>query len=127
MPKARVGVRVADDRQSVTVEIGPAEGPSASTTLDFEQLTKVINLLGRARVQMLEGQQIEPLEGTMVETLNNPMWCIQVAQIDGSLLAFNHPAYGPTAFAIPRDEVAQMVGILTSHLALPVCQPDRLS
>jgi hypothetical protein len=111
----------------VTVEIGPAEGPSASTTLDFEQLTKVINLLGRARVQMLEGQQIEPLEGTMVETLNNPMWYIQVAQIDGSLLAFNHPAYGPTALAIPRDEVAQMVGILTSHLALPVCQPDRLS
>jgi hypothetical protein len=127
MPKARVGVRVADDRQSVTVEIGSAEGPSEPTILDVEQLTKVINLLGRARVLMLEGQQIEPLEGTTVDTLSNPMWYIQVAQIDGSLLAFNHLAYGPIAFAIPKHEVAQMVGILKSHLALPMCQPNRPS
>jgi hypothetical protein len=127
MPEARVGVRVADGRQSVTIEIGPVEGPSAPVALNLEQLTKVINLLGQARMQMLEGQRIEPLDGTTVNTIDNPMWYLQVAKIDGSLLAFNHPAYGPVAFAIPREDVAKIVGILTKHLALPVCQPDKPS
>jgi hypothetical protein len=127
MPEARVGVRVADDRQSVTIEIGPVEGPSAPIALGLEQLTKVINLLGQARMRMLEGQRMEPLFDKVVETINNPMWHIQVAQIDGSLLAFNHPAYGPIAFAIPRDDVAKIVELLTSHLALPVCQSNRPS
>jgi hypothetical protein len=127
MPEARVGVRVADDRQSVTVEMGPVEGPSAPIALDLEQLTKVINLLGQARAQMLEGQRIEPLNGKRVETINNPMWYIQVAKIDGSLLAFNHPAYGPIAFEIPRDDVAKIVDLLTNHLALPACQQGEPS
>ena len=127
MPEARVGVRVADDRQSVTIEIGSVEGPSAPVALNLEQLTKVINFLGQARMQMLEGQRIAPLDGTTVNTINNPMWYIQVAKIDGSLLAFNHPAYGPVAFALPREDVAKIVGILTNHLALPVCQPENPS
>jgi hypothetical protein len=127
MPEARVGVRVADDRQTVTVEIGPIEGPSVPVALNLEQLTKVINLLGQARMQMLEGLRIEPLDGTTVNTIGNPMWYVQVAKIDGSLLAFNHPAYGPVAFALPREDVARIVGILTNHLALPTGQPDKPS
>ncbi len=127
MPEARVGVRVADDRRSVSVEVGPVEGPSAPVALNLEQLTKVINLLGQARMQMLEGKRIEPLDGTTVTTITDPMWYVQVAKIDGSLLAFNHPAYGPVAFAIPREDVVKIVGILTNHLALPVFQPDKPS
>jgi len=127
MPEARVGIRVADDRQSATIEIGPVEGPSAPVTLNLEQLTKVISLLGQARMQMLEGQRIEPLGGTRVTTITDPMWYVQVAKIDGSLIAFNHPAYGPVAFTLPREDVAKIVGILTNHLALPVCQPNKPS
>jgi hypothetical protein len=107
--------------------MGPVEGPSAPIALDLEQLTKLINLLGQARKQMLDGQRLEPLDGKRVETITNPMWYIQVAQIDGSLLAFNHPAYGPIAFAIPREEVTNIVGILTNHLALPECQQGKPS
>ena len=87
--------------------------------LDLDQLTKVINLLGQARGRMLEGSRVEPLHGKTVETVANPMWYAQVAQIDGSLLAFDHPNYGPVAFAIPRDNVARIVQILSAHLALP--------
>ncbi|UVF18086.1 hypothetical protein HPT29_016380 [Microvirga terrae] len=125
MPEARVTVRVGDNRQSVTIEMGPVEGPSAAIALDLEQLTKVINSLGQARTQMVEGQRVEPLEGTKVKTIANPKWYIQEAPIDGSLLAFSHPAYGPMAFAIPRDEAAKIVGILTSHLSLPVCRQEK--
>jgi hypothetical protein len=55
MAQARVGVRVADDQRSVTIEIGPVDGPSSPVGLDLEQLTKVITMLGYARRRMLKG------------------------------------------------------------------------
>ncbi len=122
MAEARVGIRVAEDRKSVIIGIGPVEGPSAPVGLDLEELTKLITLLGQARRRMLEGLRVEPLEGKTVEAIANPGWYAQVAQIDGSLPAFDHQAYGPVAFAIPRDEVAMIVRILSAHLALSTMQ-----
>jgi hypothetical protein len=119
MAEARVGIKVADDQQAVTIEIGPVEGPSAPVALDLEQLTKLIKLLGQARSRMVVGTRKQPLDGQTVETVFNPPWYIQVAQIDGSLLAFDHPSYGPIAYAIPRGDVARIVEVLSDHLALP--------
>jgi hypothetical protein len=127
MGQARVGVRVADDRKSVTVEIGPVDGPSSPIGLDLDQLTKVIHLLGQARRRMLEGLRVEPLDGKTVETVVNPLWYAQVAQIDGSLLAFDHPNFGPVAFAIPRSDVAALVRTLSAHLALNTVQTGKPS
>jgi hypothetical protein len=73
---------------------------------------------------MLEGLRVEPLNGKTVETIANPMW---YAQFDGSLLAFDHPNYGPVAFAIPRSDVAEIVRILSAHLALPTVQSIKPS
>lgn len=127
MAQARVGVRVADDRMSVTLEIGPVDGPSSPVGLDLEQLTKVIRLLGQARQQMIRGLPAEPLKGRTVETTIEPPWYIQVAPSDGSLLAFDHPAFGPVAFAIPRVDVANIVKVLSAHLAFPAGQQGRPS
>jgi len=119
MAEVRVGVKVADDRKSVTVEIGPVGGASYPVGLELEQLTKVIGLLGQARRAMIAGHPVEPLEGRPVEVVVKPPWHVQVAHIDGSLLAFDHPAFGAVAFAIPRDHVAEIVRVLNEHLALP--------
>jgi hypothetical protein len=119
MPEARVGVRVADDRQTVAIQVGPVEGPSAPVALNLEQLTKLIKLLGQARQRMMVGLPKQPLDGMTVETIVEPPWYVQVAAIDGSLLAFDHPSYGPVAFALPMDDVARIVRILSAHLALP--------
>jgi hypothetical protein len=127
MAEARVGVRVADDRQSVTIEIGPVAGLSEPIALDLEQLTKVIKLLGQARARMIEGAQKQPLEGKTVETVVEPPWYIQVAQIDGSLLAFDHPSYGPLAYAMPRADVVRIVDVLSKHLVLPASQQEKPS
>jgi hypothetical protein len=127
MPKARVGVRVADDRRSVTIEIGAVDGPSAPVALDLEQLTTTIKLLGQARSRMITGTRKQPLEGETVETVFAPPWYIQVAQIDGSLLAFDHPSYGPLAYAIPREDVAKIVKVLSAHLALPEASQSKPS
>jgi hypothetical protein len=125
--EARIGVRVADDRQSVTVEIGPVGGPSEPIAFGIEQLTTIIRLLGQARAQMVEGTQKRPLDGKTVETVNDPPWHIQVAQFDGSLIAFDHPSYGPLAYAIPRADVVKIVAVLKEHLALPAGRPENPS
>ena len=127
MAEVRVGVKVADDRQTVTIEIGSTTGPSNPVGLDLEQFTKLIQLLGQARSRMVEGSLKLPLDGRTVETVIEPPWYVQVASIDGSLLAFDHPSYGPLAFAIPRDDVVRIVRILNEHLALPPGQPDKPS
>ena len=68
---------------------------------------------------MVDGSKKQPLDGKTVETVINPPWYLQVASIDGSLLAFDHPSYGPLAFAIPRNDAAKIAQILNAHLALP--------
>lgn len=127
MAEARVGVKVSDDRQTVTVEIGSTAGPSHPVALDLTQLTKVIQLLGQARSRIVEGSPKVPLDGKMVETVTEPPWYVQVASIDGSLLAFDHPSYGPVAFAIPRNDIVRIVRILNEHLALPASHTDKPS
>jgi hypothetical protein len=127
MAEARIGVKVSDDRQRVTIEIGSTAGPSHPVALDLNQLTKLIQLLGQARTRMVEGSQKLPLDGKTVETVIEPPWFVQVASIDGSLLAFDHPSYGPLAFAIPREDVARIVQVLNEHLALPSGDPKKPS
>jgi hypothetical protein len=72
MAEARVGVRAADDRQSVTIEIGPITGLSEPVAITLDQLTKIIKLLGHARALMVEGDQKRPLDGKTVETIFQP-------------------------------------------------------
>ena len=122
MAEARVGIKVADDRQTVTIEIGSVGGPSSPVELSLEHLTAVVKLLGQARSRMIEGSRKQPLDGKTAETVTDPPRYLQVASIDGSLLALDHPSYGPLAFAIPRNDVAKIVQILNAHLALPVGQ-----
>jgi hypothetical protein len=127
MAEARIGVKVSDDREAVTIEIGSTAGPSHPVALDLNQLTRLIQLLGQARTRMVEGSQKLPLDGKTVETVIKPPWYVQVASIDGSLIAFDHPSYGPLAFAIPRADVARIVQVLNEHLALPPCDPKKPS
>ncbi|MFC4174240.1 hypothetical protein ACFOYU_19685 [Microvirga sp. GCM10011540] len=115
----QVGIRIAEDRKSVAVEIRQAEASACAIELNLDQLTDLIVHLGDVRQHLLEGHPIRPLEGETVRTVTSPNWYVQVAKIDGSLLAFDHPAFGPVGFAIPREEIAEIVRILKEHLAFP--------
>ncbi len=114
-----VGVRLSDDRNVAEIEIVVDDRRLEPVLMDLDQLTKFVTLLGEVRTRMLEGRPKMDLKGHEVRTVNHPNWVIQVAQIDGSLLAFDHPGFGPVGFAIPRSEVAEMVRVLNAHLALP--------
>ncbi len=127
MAEARIGIRIAEDRQSVTLSVGPVGGDSLPLELSLDQLSNLISLLGETRARMVEGLPTGPLEGKSIRTVMDPNWYVQVAQIDGSLLAFDHPAYGPVGFAIPRKDVARIVKLLSAHLALPEGSPGKQS
>jgi hypothetical protein len=119
MAKLRLGIQVSEDRRSVAIDFAATGQTSSAVVLDLDQLSNLIKVLGQTRHRMVEGLPKPPLEGQTVATVNGPSWCIQVAQLDGSLLAFDHPAFGAVGFAIPKEEVAAMVRILNGHLLLP--------
>jgi hypothetical protein len=119
MPKVQIGIQIADDRQTVAIEFMPEGQPPCPLDLSLDQLTGLIRLLGSARHKMVEGQPTPNLGGHEIDTVVGASWYIQTAQIDGSLLAFYHPAFGPVGFAIPKAEVAEIVRLLNNHLALP--------
>jgi hypothetical protein len=114
-----IGIQLAGDRKAATIEFVVDGQPAKPVPVDLDQLTKLIAVLGDLRARMLEGRPRLKLEGKEVRTVTCPNWYIQVAQIDGSLLAFDHTAFGPVGFAIPKAEVAEMVRILNGHLAMP--------
>lgn len=125
MAELGIGTRLSHDRNVAKVEIVVDGEATKPITLDLDQLTNLIAALGELRARMLEGRPMIKLEGKDVRTVNCPNWYIQVAKIDGSLLAFDHPGFGPLGFAIPKSEVAAMVRILNTHLAMPAPKPER--
>jgi hypothetical protein len=120
-----VGVRLSADRNAAEVEFvvdGREVGP---VRFDLQQLTDLIAVLGELRIRMVEGKPRTKMEGKEVRTIYGSGWYVQVAQIDGSLLAFDHPGFGPVAFALPRVEVTELVRLLNGHLAMPSPQSER--
>jgi len=74
MSEARIGIRIAEDRQSVVLEVAPKGERGTPVELSLEQFTNLIALLGEARHHMVEGRPVEPLEGKNVRTVMNPNW-----------------------------------------------------
>jgi hypothetical protein len=119
MPELNVEIRLSDDREIAKITFAVDGRIAEPASLDLNQLSNLIAVLGEVRTRMLEGRRQMGLEGRNVRTVSHPNWYIQVAQIEGSLLAFDHPGFGPIGFAIPKSEVAEMVRILNTHLTMP--------
>jgi hypothetical protein len=116
----RIAVQIADDKQSVAVKFLPASGVTGSLNLNLDQLTLLIQTFGNIRSQMVTGQKIPPLEGQTVTAVFNTRWHIHPeALTDGSsALTFYHPSFGVVGFLVPRDQVPQIVRLLTKHLEI---------
>lgn len=115
MPRADIGVRIADDGK--TVAILPPNEASHRIDLTLDQITTLIAHLGDARRQMLQGQPSPNLEGATVSIAANTSWYIQSYPSGGALFAFYHPSYGPVGFVLPADQLSGIVKFLNNHLA----------
>lgn len=119
-PTPRMNCILSDDHSEVLVEFLPASGTSGHMTLSLEQLTKMIGSLGRVRSAMLEGKPAQPLVNQKIDAEFNTQWFVQPETLTGgSSLFFDHPSYGPVGFVVPRDQVVEIVRLLSLQLTLP--------
>jgi hypothetical protein len=63
----RLSIQIADDKESVVINLLPASGVTGSLQLTLDQLTGLISGLGSVRQQLLSGKPEPPLEGQQTE------------------------------------------------------------
>ena len=68
------------------------------------------------------------LAGQTIDAVTNTEWYTEPEPVTGgSLLAFQHPNFGPVGLLIPRDQVAYLVDLLTQQLHGPAGQSKALN
>ncbi len=119
MPEARMKVSLSADLLEASLELLPASGLQGEIKLTLEQIGTLIARLGQARATMVAKLPPPPLEGVPLNPVFGTRWAVQPeALTEGSVVAFQHPAYGPVAFVLPPPEVEKIVRTLTTHLGM---------
>ncbi|ACI51064.1 conserved hypothetical protein [Gluconacetobacter diazotrophicus PA1 5] len=116
---ARMQVSLSDDGRTASLAFLEASGQEGEITLSLDQLTQLIASLGAVRRAMVENTPPPPIEGVPVVPVFRTNWAIQPeALTEGSLIAFQHPAYGPIGLALAPDDARRVVQALTRHQAM---------
>ncbi|MBO1358871.1 hypothetical protein J2D73_03525 [Acetobacter sacchari] len=99
----QVHIAVSDDRTHATVAF-TADEASFSLNLSRAQLASLITALGAVN-QTLGGDVTPSIEGAKFTPVRRTSWAVQPdVESGGSILAFQHPAYGPLGFTLlPKD------------------------
>lgn len=119
-------VRLEDDKKTVVIEFLSASGATGSLSLKLDELTKFIRGLGAVREQMVAGELAPSLQGATVQAAYNTRWHIQHdAFSEGSALAFYHPAFGPVGLVVPKEQLPDIVRVLTAHLGIQTSREGR--
>jgi hypothetical protein len=120
MPDARIGIRVAEDRETVAIEITPLGQSGHPVSLTLDELDQLIGKLGTARSQMVQGQPIPPFEQDTppISVVANTKWTIQASPPQGVLLGFYHPKFGRVGFTLSGEEIVRIVRFLTDRFTL---------
>ncbi|MFT9398428.1 hypothetical protein [Acetobacter sp.] len=112
---SKIDFTPADDKKTVTMTLSSddAADKPAVMSLSVEQVTQIIQILGRVRETMQEGQDVPSIEGARFTPVVRTRWALQPeASTDGSVLAFQHPAYGPVGLVLtPQDSDKLMRGL----------------
>jgi len=84
--------------------------------LGADQLLSLIQRLGAARAQLVKGKKTPDLKGASVKAVRTAKWLTQPdLKSGGSLIAFQHPEFGPIAFVIPQVQVKKLIRLLSNQ------------
>ena len=123
---ARMRVAVSDDARTATLSLLPDSGVEGDISLSLDQITQLIFGLGQARAAMMQKLPIPPIEGAQFNPVFKTQWAVQPeALTEGSVIAFQHPAYGPVGFVLPAAAVEKVVRALTVHMGMVHSQPGE--
>ena len=116
---ARMQVTVSDDRQQATLALLPESGLEGELSLTLDQIGQLIASLGQARAAMLDKRPVPPMEGAAFTPIYKTQWAVQPeALTEGSVIAFQHPAFGPVGFVLPPADIEKVVRALTVHMGM---------
>ncbi len=125
---ARMQVAVSDDRQVTTLTLLPESGLEGEVPLTLDQLGQLIAILGQARAAMVDKRTVPPMEGAAFTPVYQTKWTVQPeALTEGSIIAFQHPAFGPVGFVLPPGDIEKVVRALTVHMGMVHSSEQRPS
>ena len=115
----RLEVTVAGDASHATLTFLPPSGLGGSLELSLVQLTTLIQHLGNARSRLVANEPIPSITGAAITPVFATQWAVQPeALTEGSVIAFQHPAYGPVGFVLQAADAQRVVRALSNHLAM---------
>ncbi|MBB2169056.1 hypothetical protein HLH36_11910 [Gluconacetobacter aggeris] len=116
---ARMQVSLSEDRQTATLAFLDGSGIEGTIAFTLEQLGELIASLGTVRSAMVENVPPPPIEGAPVVPVFRTNWAVQPEALsEGSLIAFQHPAYGPVGLALAPEDARRVAQALTRHQAM---------
>ena len=119
MAEPRMKVSVNADLSEATLELLPASGLHGEIHLTLEQISTLILRLGEARTALMSKHNIPPLEGSPIVPVFKTRWSVQPEALsEGSMIAFQHPAYGPIGLVLPPQDIEKVVRALTTHMGI---------
>lgn len=119
MAEPRMKVLVSPDLTEATLEFLPASGLHGEIRMTAEQISTLILRLGEARTALMSRREIPPIEGSPVVPVFKTRWVVQPEALsEGSMIAFQHPAFGPIGLVLPPSDIEKVVRALSSHLGM---------
>nr|WP_298796942.1 hypothetical protein [uncultured Acetobacter sp.] len=114
---SKIDLTLSEDNSTVQMTLpGQGDEPTVEVPLSVEEVTNLITVLGRLRQTMMADHEIPPIEGATFTPVTRTRWAVQPeARTDGSLLAFQHPAYGPVGLVLAPKDAERLVRGLQLH------------
>jgi hypothetical protein len=125
---AHVHVHAVDQERRIVIDFEKADGSHYSLSCTEADLSALVIVLGAAHAKIVEGTSTPSLNGARATAVHDPRWLVQYeTAIDASSLFFQHPAYGPIAFTVPRRELYAMSKALLVHANIPPAEQQAIN
>ena len=119
MAEPRMKVSVNAELTEATLAFLPPSGLEGEIHLTLEQISTLILRLGEARTALMSKHNIPPIEGSPVVPVFKTRWSVQPEALsEGSMIAFQHPAFGPIGLVLPPPDVEKIIRALSAHLGM---------
>jgi hypothetical protein len=119
MAEPRMKVSVNAELTEASLELLPASGMAGEIRMTLEQISTLIVRLGEARTALMSRHTIPPIEGSPVIPVFKTRWAVQPEALsEGSMIAFQHPAFGPIGLVLPPADIERVIRALSSHLGM---------
>ncbi|NHO33784.1 hypothetical protein [Acetobacter fallax] len=113
-----VHIEPSEDRTHAALTLTSGK-QNIALEMNLADITSLISALGAVRNGMVTNTTVPPIEGVNVTPVRRTNWALQLDRdTQGSVLAFQHPAYGPVGLVLTPADSARLIQGLDMHRKL---------